>query len=117
MAVGVGKVKAYFRLGDRNLVLDYRKVPANGWRAIKSTTGFTQSTLIKAVLEADIDAVVALVYLERVQRERNLNYLTVQNELDAADTEFEFQALSANGNTIGEIPGDDPGEDPTTAQS
>lgn len=116
MAVGVGKALAYFRLGDRSLVLDYRKVPAGAWRTVKSATGFTQSTIMKAVLEGDLDAVVSLVYLERSQRERNLQYLTVQNELDEADTEFEFQALDVKGTVFGEIPNRET-PDPTTTES
>lgn len=116
MAVGVGKAKAYFRLGDRNLVLDYRKVPAGAWRAVKSIGGFTQSTLMRELLQGDLDAVVSVVYLERSQRERNLQYITVQNELDDADTEFEFQALDINGTVVGEVPGaEEP--DPTTTES
>lgn len=115
MALGVSKVKIYFALGERDFTLDYTKVPANAWRLIKQVTGLTQQSVLSGISTGDIDAAYALVYLERSQRDRKLNYQSVENELDKTTEDFTFHGALVNGALIGEVPESlkDAEEDPT----
>lgn len=116
MAVGVINCKIKFRLGQRHLTLDYRKVPFQAWGELKQATTFTQRTLVNALSDFDLDAITALIWLERKQRERRLRYLDVYQELQSAtsDEEYELIDLVINGkSTAGEPTDEDEPEDPT----
>lgn len=90
MAVGVVDTKIRFKLGTRELTLDYRRVPFMKWSELKQVTKFTQRTLMKALDDLDLDAIVALIWLERTQRERKLNFVDVYQELQTADDDADF---------------------------
>lgn len=119
MAVGVAKARLAFTLDARRLTLDYRKVPFSAWSELKRATGFTQSTLVHALGEADLDAVVAVIWLERKQRERKLRYADVYREMEQADddVDFEIVKLVIDGRVIIDDESDDDesddDEDPT----
>jgi len=107
MAVGVTDTKIQFKLGNRELTLDYRRVPFMKWSELKQTTTFTQRTLVTALSELDLDAIVALIWLERTQRERKLSYLDVYQEMANSDggdhedfeiTDMIIKGKSVNGN-------------------
>jgi hypothetical protein len=104
MAVGVVDTKIKFKLGARELTLDYRRVPFMKWSELKQTTTFTQKTLVSALFELDLDAIVALIWLERTQRERKLSYLDVHQELSNAnggdDEDFEVLDLIIKGKSV-----------------
>lgn len=104
MAVGVVDTKIKFKLGARELTLDYRRVPFMKWGELKQTTTFTQKTLVSALFELDLDAIVALIWLERTQRERKLSYLDVHQELSNAnggdDEDFEVLDLIIKGKSV-----------------
>lgn len=120
MAVGVLKGQIKFKLGARNLTLDYRKVPFQAWGELKQAAGFTQKTFAAALLEFDLDAVVGLIWLERKQRERKLRFLDVYQELQAddADEEFELVDIIFNGTSLsGQKPVDAEEEADPTAGS
>jgi hypothetical protein len=91
MAVGVVDVKIKFKLGNRELTLDYRRVPFMKWSELKQTTTFTQRTLMTALDNLDLDAIVALVWLERTQRERRLSFADVYQEFQSADNDEDFE--------------------------
>lgn len=91
MAVGVIDTKLKFKLGARELTLDYRKVPFMAWAQLKQATTFTQRTLVTALDNLDLDAIVALIWLERTQRERRLAYTDVLQELMNADEDEDFE--------------------------
>lgn len=93
MAVGVAKAQITFRLDSCRLTLDYRKVPFGAWGELKSATTFTQSTLLKALGDSDVEAVVAVIWLERKQRERKLRYADVYRELEQADDDVDFEIV------------------------
>lgn len=120
MAIGVSNTQIRFRVGARTLTLDYRRVPFSSWAELKKATGFTQATLMDALGQADTEAVVGLVWLERRQRERKLRYIDVYTEVDQGDSDDEMEILRivVNGRTYyDETTGDDPAsgeeEDPT----
>lgn len=113
MAVGVPDVQIKFQLGARKLQLDYRKVPLMGWSELKQAVSFTPQTLLAAIGNFDMEAVVALVWLERKQRERKLRYHDVYSELQSQETDEDFEILDlrkGGKSLIGE-PDDDQGED------
>lgn len=116
---GVADVKIRFRLGERKLTLDYGKVPFSAWPQLKQATGFTQRTMVDAIInESDLEAIVALIWLERKQRERKLRYLDVYHELEASDSDEDFEIinLSIDGRLIGDTEdedGESDDEDPT----
>ena len=93
MAVGVIDTKIKFKLGDRELTLDYRRVPFSAWSQLKQATKFTQRTLVEALDAFDLDAIVGLIWLERTQRQRRLNYIDVFQELQNADHDEEFEVI------------------------
>lgn len=124
MAVGVLDVKLKFRLGQRVLTLDYRRVPFTAWGELKQATTFTQRTLITALSDFDLDAITALIWLERKQRERKLRYLDVYQDLQSSDEDAEFELVdiimngkSATGDTGDDDSGGEAGQDPTAGSS
>lgn len=100
MAVGIPDVTIVFKLGERQRTLVYRKVPVAAWRQLKALQGHTPLKLFSAVVDADIDAIYALIWLERCQRERELNFPTVLQELDKSNDEFEIIYAEARGTPI-----------------
>lgn len=118
MAVGVVDTKIKFKWGNRELTLDYRRVPRVKWTELKQATTFTQITLVTALTQGDLDAVDALIWLERTQRERRLPFLDVSQELADNDEDFEVLDLiikgkSVNGNDTSDL--ENEGEaDPTS---
>jgi hypothetical protein len=102
MAVGVVDIKIRFKLGTRELTLDFRKVPFMKWSELKQTTTFTQRTLVSALDALDLDAIVALIWLERTQRERKLTYLDVYQEFQSAtdDEDFEITDVIVKGRSV-----------------
>lgn len=121
MAVGVVEATIKFRLNGRRKTLDFRQVPFKAWPALKGATGFTQRTLIDALIAQDVEAIVALIWLERAQRERRLRYIDVYQEIESNDDDddIEIYQLIVEGRKFGEDePGDgDTAEDPTTGSS
>jgi hypothetical protein len=113
MAVGVVDTKIQFMLGTRELTLDYRKVPFMKWAELKRATTFTQRTLMTALDNLDLDAIAALIWLERAQRERKLPFLDVYQDLQNAESDEEFEITdviikgrSVFGNDVTEIEGE-----------
>lgn len=102
MATGVIDVKVKFKLGNRELTLDFRRVPFMKWSELKQATTFTQRTLMTALDALDLDAIAALIWLERTQRERRLNYLDVHQELANAteDEDFEVTDMIIKGKSV-----------------
>lgn len=115
MAVGVVDVKIRFKLDTRELTLDYRRVPGMKWSELKQATTFTQRTLMTAIEALDLDAIAALIWLERTQRERKLPFVDVYQEMQNSDSDFEItdvivKGRSVYGNDVSEIEGE---ADPT----
>jgi hypothetical protein len=124
MAVGVVKATIKFTLNGRKKTLDFRQVPFKVWPALKAANGFTQRTLVDALIAQDVEAIVALIWLERTQRERKLRYIDVFQEIESSDDDddIEVYQLIVEGRKFGD---DEPdtddedaeGEDPTTGSS
>lgn len=91
MAVGVIDMKVRFKLDNRELTLDFRRVPFMKWAELKQATGFVQRTIMSALEDGDLDAVMALVWLERTQRERKLNFVDVRQEIANAPEFVDFE--------------------------
>lgn len=125
MAVGVVKATIKFTLNGKKKTLDFRQVPFKAWPALKNSTGFTQRTLLDALMAQDVEAIVALIWLERVQREKRLRYLDVYQEVESSDDDDDIDVyqLIIDGRKFGDDePGDDTDadegdEDPTTGSS
>ncbi len=102
-AVGVSDVVIKFKLGERQLKLDYRKIPFTKWSELKRSVDFTQRTLVSALDELDVEAIAALIWLERCQRERRLSYMDVVSEINNAEgdaPEFEVTDLIIKGKSL-----------------
>lgn len=112
--VGVTKTVIRFKLGQRKLTLDYRKVPFSAWAELKRTVEFTQKTLLNGIAELDVEAIAALIWLERKQRERKLSIVEVLNSMDADGgedaEEFEILAMTIDGKSIIRESSDDAAE-------
>lgn len=124
MAVGVVKATIKFTLNGKKKVLDFRRVPFKVWPALKNATGFTQRSLIDALIAQDVEAIVALIWLERTQRERKLRYLDVFQEVESSDDDddIEVYQLIVEGRKFGDDEpegdgDDDADEDPITGSS
>ncbi|MGH3942622.1 MAG: hypothetical protein ACRDTG_29165 [Pseudonocardiaceae bacterium] len=117
MPIGVADTTIRFRIDDRRLTLDYRKVPFSAWGELKAAVGFTQSTLVKALGDSDLDAVVALVWLERKQRERKLRFVELYHDLQHTEEhqDIEITEIVIAGRSYGdtETDADEEESDPT----
>lgn len=103
-AVGVTNTEIRFKLGERKLTLRYRKVPFSAWAELKRVIGFTQRTLLNGIADLDVEAVAALIWLERKQRERKLPLVEVLNGMDTDGDEdapeFEILTMTIDGKSI-----------------
>lgn len=85
------KVVIQFTFGSRELTLDYRKISAATWSELKAVLGLTPQTVVTSLADWDIDAVGAVIWLERKQRERKLGWRAFRDELEGADEDRDFQ--------------------------
>lgn len=93
MGIGVSKTTIVFRLDGERRTLDFQRVPFRAWPELKKATGFTQSSLIQAMAQSDVEAAVALVWLQRVQRDRKLRYVEVYQEYEDNDSAVDLELL------------------------
>ena len=101
-AIGVTDTVIRFKLGNRDLQLDFRKIPFMKWSQLKQI-GFTQRTLVSALQDLDVEAVASLIWLERCQRERKLEYSDVISEINNFEgeaPEFEIIDLVIRGKSL-----------------
>lgn len=114
----IPNVAIVFLLNGKRLSLAFRKVPFSAWTELKHQLGFTPKTIIVALEDADVEAVAALIWLERKQRERRLTWAEVRKEMETAD-EMEFEVvdfLQDGASLLGEdAPAPEDDADPTTA--
>jgi hypothetical protein len=115
-----------FRLDGVRKELHFRKLPFSAWSELKAQLNFTPLSMIEAAGTVDLEAIGAIIWLERKQRERQLRWNTVRQELEHMEDSPEFQivgVINAGRVEFGEEaevlgsapPADD--EDPTTAAS
>ena len=86
----VPDINIQFRLNGEVKTLRFKDLPFSAWSDLKNKLQFTPWTVIEAVQKFDLEAIGALIWLERRQHERMLQWATVQRELERGDTEFEF---------------------------
>jgi hypothetical protein len=107
-----------FQLDGERKQLSYRKIPFSGWSELKAALGFTPMTLGDAMISADLEAVGALIWLERKQRERDLRWPEVRRLLDREDHSLEVLGAIVDGEVVmgeDDTPGREP--DPTKPNS
>lgn len=78
----IANVSVLFTVNGQDKRLDYRKVPFFVWEQLESNHGLTISGLLPAIIDGSVRAVVALLWLERKQRERKLTYDEVRKAID-----------------------------------
>ena len=108
----VPDIKIKFSLDGNEQTLDYRRVPFVAWRELKAAVSFTPLTLVQEMARGDLDAIGAVIWLNRKQTARKLQFAEVQRDL--ADVgEFELVDLIVKGQSqaTGEKDEDEP--DPT----
>lgn len=78
----VPNVTLVMKVAGRRKTLNYRKVPFKSWSELKARLKFTPQTLIEAIGDGDVEAGMAVLWLERRQRERGLSYNRFLREFD-----------------------------------
>ena len=92
-----------FMLDGKRLTLRFRDLPLSVWSELKRHFGFTPGTIINACTELDVEAFAAIIWLERRQHDRRLQWATVQRELEVTEVEFELIDSILDGvSTVGE---------------
>lgn len=81
-------VVVVFEVNGQRKRLDYRKLPFSAWSELKAALSFTPVSLLEAMATFDLEAIAALVWLERKQHERGLRWHVVKDELETADIDF-----------------------------
>lgn len=112
----VPDVAVVFKLDSRELTCHYRKVPMSAWGELKRALNYTPLTLMTALGDWDLDAIAALVWLERTQRERKLAFRDVRDEVLSGGHEWEPVDVIREGKTSTGEPVE-PEADPTTGSS
>lgn len=113
----VPDVRIIFEFDGKRRELNYKKLPLSAWSELKQATGFSPRTLLDAVGDFDVEAVVGAIWLERKQRERRLKYAQAYQDLsdkwgevefDVHDVVVEGRSLlgpeEANGEAVEEVP-------------
>lgn len=116
----VPDITVVFTLDERRLQLRFRALPIGVWSELKHALKFTPKTLLEGAQDGDIEAALAIVWLERRQRERNLSWLDVRRDVEKTSPEFEIvdlliKGVSQVGRDGGESADVDDAEDPTKA--
>ena len=89
-----------FRVNGEEKTLSYNKLPFSAWSELKGQLNFTPRTLLAAVGDFDVEAVGALIWLERKQRERDLRWRTVAREFETGDWEFDPIRTTIDGEVV-----------------
>lgn len=113
----VPDVRIIFELDGKKRTLNYKKLPLSAWSELKQATGFSPKTLLDGIGEFDVEAIAGVIWLERKQRERRLNYAQAYQDLsdDFGEVEFELEDFvvegrsllgpeEANGEAVEEVP-------------
>lgn len=99
----VDDVRLEFRVNGELRTLEYRKVTFGTWADLKKMLGFTPSTLLRGVGDGDVEALGALIWLERRQRERDLNWMSVRRELEREEHSLEPLRAVVNGEVVFDV--------------
>jgi hypothetical protein len=111
----VSDIVYVFKLNGERKELHYRKIPFSGWSELKSQLGFTPTTLLESLVGGDLEAVGAMIWLERKQRERMLRWNDVRRELERDEVDFEGVGMIADGQVVAGEEDEVRAADPTTA--
>lgn len=95
-----------FKVNDDPKTLDYQSVPFTAWEELKRV-GYTPIGLMTAISGWDFEAIAALIWLERKQRDRKLPFTDVKTEIRRNPPAFELDDVIVDG----EDPDDDEPED------
>lgn len=93
----VPDIKIKFSLDGNEHTLDYKRVPFNAWSELKQIAQFTPATLLTALGQWDMDAITALVWLDRKQVSRRAKFAETQQELAKGDHNFELSDVIVDG--------------------
>jgi hypothetical protein len=109
-----------FKLNGVRKELHYRKISFSAWSELKAQLGFTPLTLGSAMALVDQEALGAIIWLERKQRERNLRWSEVRRDIENNDYELDYVGTIIDG--VGEFdeedePAPEVEADPTIAAS
>ena len=89
-----------FKLDGTAKELDYRKLPFTTWQELKAALGFTPLSLLEALSAVDMEAVGAIIWLERKQHERRLAWREIVRDLDKEDHTFHLEAARVDGEVV-----------------
>jgi hypothetical protein len=100
MASLVPDIVLIFKTGEERRELHYKRLPFTAWQELKANLGFTPLSLISGIGEFDLEAVGAVIWLERKQGDRKLRWSEVRRELESDEIEFEFLVGLEDGKVI-----------------
>jgi hypothetical protein len=89
-----------FNLDGERKQLSFIKLPCSVWAEVKRLFDFTQMSLVQGIVEGDVVAVGAFIWLERKQHERDLRWSTVQREMDQWNHDFDLLSAVIDGEVI-----------------
>lgn len=98
----VPDVRIVFELDGKRRELNYKKLPLSAWSELKQSTGLSPKTLLDAMGEFDVEAIAGVIWLERKQRERRLNYAQAYQDLSDqwGETEWELIDYTVEGRSV-----------------
>lgn len=113
----VPDVVLIFNVNGKRKELHYRKLPFSVWSELKAALAFTPTTLIDSISHSDVEAIGALIWLERKQADRKITWNDIRRELEREDVTFEALGVVIDGQTMvgEETPTKEPDADPTGA--
>lgn len=113
----VPDIAIVFTLNGQRKELRYRNLPFSIWSELKSQLSFTPTSLLDAVQNYDLEALGAIIWLERKQHERTLRWPEVRADLERNDADLEFLNASVDGRFILGEESNEAEPDPTPASS
>lgn len=104
-----------FEVNGNEKRLNFKDVPYSAWSELKASLGFTPITVQEALGDWDLEALEALVWLERKQRERKLDLSKARREIAADPPDIHLVDILKDGKSLtGGEDESEPEADPTT---
>lgn len=92
-------VRVLFEVDGEPHKLVYHDLPFSTWTDLKRQAGFTPKTLLDAMGDLDVEAMVALIWLARRQARPSLGFYEVMQKMSPA-VQFRLLDLSVDGRDV-----------------
>ncbi len=92
-------VRVMFEVDGAEYKLTYHDLPFATWSDLKRQAGFTPKTLLDAMSDVDVEALVALLWLARRQARPSLSFYEVMQKMSPS-VQFRLLELSVEGRDV-----------------